>query len=89
LEPSTIFQVYPNPFEQQTVLNIEADAPSNIEIVIYSNLGQQLQYLSQPITRGTNEIILDFQHWSKGIYFLKITQDNQAIITKKLIYQAP
>lgn len=66
-------QNYPNPFNPTTVISYELPEVSNVTLVIYNNLGQNVKTLvkaSQPA--GTYNYNWDASSLSSGIYFVKI-----------------
>ncbi len=65
--------VYPNPVI--TNLNIESDIINNT--ILYNCLGKQLN--------SYNSNMIDFSEYTSGVYYLKITSQNNKSIIKKII----
>lgn len=72
---ANLFKIYPNP--TTGLLNIKSNT-SISEITVYNNLGQ-LFFTSE------NSDKINVSTLSKGIYFVKISNDNGQIETKKII----
>ncbi len=74
------FHAYPNPVTD--FLKISSSSVSSFEIELYSSFGQLLSS-----TKGINsESLIDFNDYSKGIYFVKIKYGEKVMI-KKVIKQ--
>ena len=79
---STTFNVYPNPFNDYTTVDLsEIYNDDNMIIELYDFTGKLLfqQVVNEPKT------ILYNQGYAKGIYLLTIKNNNQLITTKKII----
>ena len=77
-EESIEISVYPNPNNGTFTIQLENTTENN-SIEIYSVLGQSV------FTKAnTKETIIDISNLEKGIYFIKINQQNTTI-TKKVI----
>lgn len=65
---------YPNPFNPQTNLVIQAPVAETGTLEIYSMDGRNIQHLSRRITlqSGRNSIPLDFSSLASGIYLIKV-----------------
>lgn len=74
--------IYPNPVREQS-LHIEAKSPEQLEIVFLNSVGQPVQ-VSSEITSQT--INYQTQALPKGIYYLKIKNENK-IIYQKIVIQ--
>jgi len=72
---SKLFNLYPNP--TTGLLNIESVSPIS-EITIYNNLGQSLYNFN-------NRNQINISSLSKGMYFVKIKDENNQVETKKVI----
>jgi len=76
------FRLYPNPASH--IINIELgnEMDENIEIMIYNQLGQQVQQIN---TGFGNQISLNIAHLQPGIYFVRVVDRQENVVTKKLI----
>ncbi|MFA7379816.1 MAG: T9SS type A sorting domain-containing protein [Bacteroidia bacterium] len=73
--------IYPNPFTSQTVLQTD-NVLINAKLIISNVLGQTVMELNN-ISGQT--IILQRNNLPVGQYFLRLTEDNKQIATKKII----
>lgn len=73
--------IYPNPSEKEIYLKLTATESYNIQLFDVS--GKEL--MSQPVKNQANYVV-DINEVPKGIYFLKITENNTRLaITKKVV----
>lgn len=70
--------IYPNPFNTFTTIKTDANF-KDATFTIYNFLGQQVRCFSG------QEIVLNRDDLPKGIYFVRLSQDNKIIATDKLI----
>ncbi|MFL5762602.1 MAG: M43 family zinc metalloprotease [Bacteroidia bacterium] len=80
--------LYPNPANQSTTLTYHVNKKGNTKIELIDILGKKLMEVdntAQAEGDYTVEISKDQLHLLNGIYFVKVSLDNQNIITKKLI----
>lgn len=89
----TLFQNYPNPFNPATQIQYELSKRSNVELIIYNQLGQEIKRLvdqSQPIGNyliqwdGTDN---NRKPVSSGIYFYQLKADGYSQTKKMLLLQ--
>jgi hypothetical protein len=81
LRKSDEFSVFPNPFSAQTTLqtdNLFKDAT----LTVYNSFGQTVKQLGN-ISGQT--IIFHRDNLPNGVYFIRLTQDNQVITRDKLV----
>ena len=76
--------IFPNPFSDVTNVGLELDTPSEVSMVVYNNLGQQVAARSYGELSG--EVLLPFNaaNFAEGIYQFHISI-NGKIITKKVV----
>lgn len=66
-------QNYPNPFNPSTVINYQLSTASNVELVIYNCLGQEIRTLiNQKQKAGRYSILFKADGLSSGIYYYKL-----------------
>ena len=73
--------VYPNPFPVQTTFQTDAIL-KNSTLAVYNLFGQtvkEIENISGQI------IVLSRDNLTDGLYFVRLTQDNQVIATKKIV----
>lgn len=75
-------RIYPNPTTGFARIDIETEKALDLEIKVLDLLGKELSYKNQSLTVGKNQIDLDLNHLSNGIYFIEIESKNQKIVYK-------
>ena len=75
------FKVFPNPFSTQTTLQTDI-LLHNATFTVYNCLGQTVKEITN-ISGNTATFYRD--NLPSGLYFIRLTQDNKQIETKKLI----
>jgi hypothetical protein len=73
--------IFPNPFSFQTTLRT-AKVLKNATLTLYNAFGQQVK---QIINISGQAVIIHRDNLPTGLYYLKLTQDNQTIATDKLV----
>lgn len=76
-----IIRIYPNPFTTQTTLQIDKELPF-ATIAVYNSFGQQVKQINN-ITGQS--VIISRDNLPNGLYFLKLTKDNEIIDTRKIV----
>lgn len=86
-----LFQNYPNPFNPTTTIRYALPLESNIRILLYDVLGQEIKLLlSSTKSAGYHELTFDATNLASGIYFFRIsatsTMGKETFVdTKKLM----
>lgn len=76
--------IYPNPIREMATITIEDASESNrYELLIFNSIGAQIS--SESITQTSTS--LSFDTYTKGIYFYKVSQNQQTVRSGKLIVQ--
>jgi hypothetical protein len=76
---------YPNPFNTSTIIRYRLADDSNVRLSIYNLLGEKVADLvDERQNGGEHEITWDASPYSSGIYFYKLTADNQSF-TKRMV----
>lgn len=75
---------YPNPAKGVTTIYLNLQATYTLTISISDMLGKTLESKSYKLQTGTQTLKYDISYLQPGIYFFKITSNNQSI-TKKLM----
>ena len=87
-----LFQVYPNPFRQETVIKFELSKNVSVRLTVYNSMGLPVwSQTSQYLPAGKHQITWDGTDNSKnklpeGIYFIKI-QSGEDYSSKKVIIE--
>lgn len=77
------FSIYPNPSKGGTFNLIMPNAINGAKLSIYNTIGQEV-YTTNLIQSANNKITPN-QKLETGIYFVKVTQDNEEIVKKLII----
>ncbi|MBA7548545.1 hypothetical protein ES705_41006 [subsurface metagenome] len=78
-------QNYPNPFNPKTVISYQLAVISDVELSIYSLLGQKVATLvSQKQTTGIYQVEWDARGFASGVYYYRINT-GEFVDTKKLV----
>lgn len=75
------YSIYPNPFSQSTTIETEKTL-SNAKIILYNSLGQKVKELGNLFG---SSFTINRENLSRGLYFLKLFQDQTILITDKLL----
>jgi hypothetical protein len=81
----SIFQNYPNPFNPSTTIRYALSHKSNVQMVVYNTLGQQVATLVQGEEEpGYHEVKFVATNLSSGVYFYRL-QAGSFVQTRKLL----
>lgn len=83
LEGATV-NIYPNPFEQYTTLEVEGLPLGDLELEIFNSAGQLVQRLTQA---QIQQIQLHRGDLASGLYFFHLNHNQQHLQDGKLIIQ--
>lgn len=79
------FQLYPNPFDEKTFVELDFDNPFNqAQVSVFNVLGQLIQSIN--IENNANKIEVG-QNWNAGIYLITLEVDGKTLQTLKLVKQ--
>ena len=87
-----LFQNYPNPFNSTTTISYQLSAVSQIRLVIYNVIGQNIRLLENEVkSTGSYSTVWDGKDESRndvasGIYFYQLTTDSDFGQMKKLLF---
>ncbi|MDP2423454.1 MAG: T9SS type A sorting domain-containing protein [Bacteroidales bacterium] len=83
----SVSQNFPNPFRGTTQFTLELNRPAKVSIEVYNLMGQRVMLNDMGTMNAKSHIItINLSNQPTGLYFYKITTDNQ-VITKKMIMQ--
>jgi predicted CXXCH cytochrome family protein len=86
LQEYQLSQNYPNPFNPTTTIEYSLPEQSNVKIVIYDVLGNQLDVLfSGESSAGTHSITWNADSYASGIYFYRMYTNNFTQVKKMLL----
>lgn len=82
-----LFQNYPNPFNPTTNIEFDLIDASLVSLVIYNTLGQEVGRLlnNEEMDAGRNVVTFEADGLSSGVYFYKLTVNQQQHQVKKMI----
>jgi hypothetical protein len=78
------FEVFPNPFENQTTLNINTTKSERISFDVVDMLGNKVMSQDLGVVNGLYRQNIDATAWNAGIYFININSSEGGTITKKI-----
>lgn len=76
---STMFELSPNPVEQDVWIDFKGEVENNVRLTIY-NLEGKLLYTAEYAQQ--NRIKIDLSGLSKGVYVLRAVSDNRSFVRK-------
>jgi len=72
-------QNYPNPFNPNTTISFELANDSQVSLILFDALGQQVsQLINQELEAGGHSINFDASSLKSGIYFYKLRVENKS-----------
>ena len=77
---TSLFALFPNPSESNT--NLKFEEMGNYNIIVLDVNGKQM---IEKILEQVSEHNLDTSNFEKGVYFVKVSNQNNFVSTKKLI----
>ncbi len=81
---SPVISIYPNPVNDLLIVDLKGFGPSGIDISIVNILGTSVHV--ERIDASTEKLRLKTEYWPEGIYFLRVSGQNNTV-TKKIIIQ--
>ncbi len=84
-EKFTLYNAYPNPFNPSTTIKFDIAKKGTVSLKIYNVVGQLVKTLVDgELDAGQYKVALNMDNYSSGIYFYRLSQNNQTV-TKKLV----
>ncbi len=77
---SDIMQLYPNPTDSTVTLKLSKATPA--QVAIYDVQGIKIDQLDYTKDHTTNGLEIDLNSYSKGLYIIKASQDNDTYVQK-------
>lgn len=71
------YEVYPNPFVDQTILSLNMSTKDNVQVIIYDSTGKVVQRWNETYDSGRIEQVLNTETWTSGLYFIQIRTDKE------------
>lgn len=79
--------VFPNPTKDQLTITLKGKIPNSYTVAMHSLLGRQVLSQNRVSDQELNRFIINMQDFPNGIYYLSITSEAGATMTKKVIKQ--
>ena len=86
-----LYQNYPNPFNPITRIKFDIPAVGqrhafDVHLIIYDILGREIAVLvNEQLKAGTYEVDFDGANYPSGVYFYKLTIDNEQLAVRKMV----
>ena len=81
-----LYQNSPNPFNPTTEIKFALPKSSEVELSVYNMLGEKVgNLLSGLMNAGEHKVNFDASNLSSGVYFYKLTTDNNVTIRKMIL----
>lgn len=81
-------KIYPNPANDIILIDFETKSTEFLTYKLYDAQGKEVKLLMRALTKaGENQFTLSLAPLENGVYFLEISNENQKILTKKIIKQ--
>ncbi len=78
-------KIFPNPFSEQTTIEIETDKRyQNMTLTVYNLMGQTIKTIP---SNGSNRMVLDKSGMTTGVYFYQIQAEGLVLDSGKLMVQ--
>lgn len=79
-------QNYPNPFNPSTTINFSIAKEGSYTLAVYNLLGEKVVTLiDENLSQGTYNVTLNASSFTSGVYFYRLTGDNNVNFVKKMM----
>ncbi|CUT00974.1 T9SS type A sorting domain-containing protein [Candidatus Kryptobacter tengchongensis] len=79
-------QNYPNPFNPETTIEFALPRSSNVTLIVYNSLGQEVaKLINEHLSAGSYKVKFDGGNLPSGVYFYKLTTDDQSSVKKMIL----
>jgi hypothetical protein len=88
LEPVANFNdfiLFPNPAKDQVNLTFNSGSNEVVNVRVLDMVGKVTRELNLAVEQGDNKFSIDVADFSKGIYFVELTNGNERIVKKMII----
>ena len=84
-EEYDLYQNYPNPFNPSTLIKYALPKSSNVSLVIYNLMGQEvIRWNEQGQTAGYHQVVWNASNVASGLYFYRL-QAGDFVQTRKMV----
>ncbi len=81
-----MMNVYPNPANNQSVIDITVTEDAIVELKIVNILGEEIKVItSEKMRKGTHRIVNDLSSLASGLYYYQLTVGNKKLVQKLMI----
>lgn len=83
-----LYQNYPNPFNPTTKIKYQVlKSNSDVKIVVFDLVGKEIKTIvNAEHAMGDYEVAFDANEFANGVYFYRLTVNNEVIDTKKMMF---
>jgi hypothetical protein len=81
---STSLNVFPNPFQTKTIINIEKERYNQLQLEVYDALGRSINV---DYSQDTKQVVLSRGNLETGVYSFRLLGDGKVVGTGKLVVQ--
>lgn len=75
-------EVYPNPFKDELIIDMELPTDTDIEISVTDVQGKLLKSIQTKESKGSFKYNMNSEYLTKGTYFVKVTGNGTSIVKK-------
>ncbi|MES2593572.1 MAG: YCF48-related protein [Bacteroidota bacterium] len=79
---NTDYKIYPNPFNNNVSIDFILNEKSDLTVNLINSLGQTLYSTNQFFEKGNNQVIVNTENFSSGVYFIQIISKGQTKVSK-------
>ena len=79
------FVLFPNPAKDQVNLTFTSGVNEVVSVRVMDMVGKVARQLNLAVEQGDNKFSIDVADFSKGIYFVELTNGNERIVKKMII----
>jgi len=79
------FVLFPNPAKDQVNLTFNSGVNEVVSVRVMDMVGKVARQLNLAVEQGDNKFSIDVADFSKGIYFVELTNGNERIVKKMII----
>ncbi len=82
----TLAQNYPNPFNPATTINFSIAKATNVKLVVFNILGQQVaQLVNDKLAAGAHTVVFNANNMATGVYFYRLEAGSFVDVKKMLL----
>jgi hypothetical protein len=79
------FNILPNPAHENALVQFHSDVTASYTLKVFNSLGQQVMSVMNHFPAGENSVAVNTSEFSKGIYYLKLENNNTLFVRKLVI----